>query len=313
MEKVPEIKPIQTALNPHFRIPDSTKKKQFDQQMNIRTKDGKTNIVMEFDDEMNLLSVKENGKELQGEKRKEYEKKAQALKKDKQKEEDLKKKEDELKIIQQKLKEKQKEMEKAHKAYAEASSEYYQKLYEMEGNQFTWFDDSGNFNAWTIPYDNFYFEPEELEKIQDQLKDVAWDQYLPAEIIDPSQFDLWDNEKLMDLYNDHLEDYEEVFKELEKVQKLEREELLKQIEELQKTEEIEFEKYEEFEKKLVKELVKDKVINSKQEFKSFRLSIKELHVNGEKQSKDIRDKYLRFFEEITGNSPKGTMQIIIED
>jgi len=312
-EKLPAAKPIQASIQPANKFPDSTKTKKTDRQVGVRTKDTKSNVVMEFDDDMNLLSVKENGKELQGEKRKEYEKKAQKIKTNFEQEENLEKKEAELKIIQKELEEKQQEMYKAQHAYTEASSEYFKQLYELDTINYFLFNDSLLDNAWDIFEDQNTWKILELAEMEKHLADIY--QNLPENFMEPSDYELFDEEKFKDLYNDQFDKLEDTFMELEKAQKLQRAELLAQMEDLEKIEDVDRLEFEGMllESKITEELVNDKIIKVNDELRSFRLSEKKLMVNGENQSNKLKDKYIKLYEEITGGKLEGTMQVIIED
>jgi histidinol phosphatase-like enzyme len=137
------------------------------------------------------------------------------------------------------------------------------------------------------------------------------------ELID---FEPFDEEKFKDLYNDQFAKLEDTFMELEKIEEIERVELLSQMEdlvlmqndELLKIEEFEMQELDKFENKMMKELKKDDIILNSNDFKSFRLSEKELKVNGEKQSNKLKEKYIKLYEEITNDKLQGTMSIIFE-
>ena len=314
-EKVAVIKPVRSSIQPLIKFPDSTKTKKTDSQIGVKTKDGKSNVVMEFDDNMNLLSVKENGIELKGDKRKEYEKKAQKIKINFEQEENLQKKEDELKIIHKELEEKQKEMYKAQHAYSKASSEYFKQLYELDTINYFPFNDTLLDSAWDIFEDQNNWKMLEWAEMEKNLADIYQYQNLSGNFLEPSDFELLDKEKFKDLYNDQFDRLEDTFMELEKAQALQRAELLNQLEDVDRIKDLHLMEIEGavMESRFAKELVKDKIIDNEKELRSFRLSEKELTVNGEKQTKTLKNKYLKLYEEITHDKLEGTMRVIIED
>lgn len=311
-EKISAVRPIQASIQPANKIPDST-----------RTSEEKTTIVMEIDEDGNILSVKENGEELEVDKRKEYEKGIQNAKTNLDKEENLKKKEDELNMLQKELEEKQKEMYEAQNAFTEVSSEYFEQLYELDTFHYFPFNDTALDNTWDLLADQNTWELFENQDIwslfdlaekEKNLEDLFHYQQLSGNFLEPSDYEIFDEEKFKDLYIDQIEEMEDSFMELEKAQELQRAELLAQIEDIEKIEDVDRLEFESMmlESKITEELVNDKVIKNQDELRSFRLSEKKLLVNGEKQSNKLKDNYLKLYEEITNDKLKGTMRVIFE-
>jgi hypothetical protein len=73
------------------------------------------------------------------------------------------------------------------------------------------------------------------------------------------------------------------------------------------------EENDEFVEKLKDELVKDKIISSRDDFESFELTDKKMLVNDEKQSNEYFKKYKKFYEKNSDNELEGKFKIRIQE
>jgi tetratricopeptide (TPR) repeat protein len=275
-------------------IPDTTIKNSGTSSLNVSDK-----VIMEFDGNYNLISVKKDGKPLEGNDKKEYEAMAAKMKKlNEQEQQQVEQKaaleiaEKELQAAQEKIEKAQQEYEKAVEAYAKS---YTFEVDSSETNVFVWTDRSGK-------------SPKAVREIRiERHPDFP-------EIPEMYAFSLTDE--------DLPETYEELIsaKEFEiQLNKLENDlkiiEIEKDIDEIQAPKKIivKTSGSEDLVPTLRKELVKDGLLKNEDEGMSFSLSEDELEVNGKKLSEDMHKKYLKLYKQTTGNKLEGKFKIVIKD
>ena len=221
----------------------------------------------------------------------------------KEEEKALQKNEQELKKVEEELKKIKEKMKEVHSQYDEAFEEYMKLSSE--------FDNSEYLKSWSL-YEDELLHMKELLKLSELENNLA-EAYNNISFVE--DFEPLQEELLLDLYSDRMDNVEDIIKDIQMEQLFKQEELYRQfeyIEEIRGIGKLEFEA-QILETTFREELVKDGIIKSKDDLHSFRLSAKKLFVNGEKQSKELKDKYIKIYEGITDEILSGTMQVIIED
>ncbi len=268
---------------------------------------GSDKVIMEFDGNYNLISVKKDGKLLEEDEKKEYEAMAAKLKKLNEQEKQQVEQKAALEKAEKEFQAAQQQMEKAQQEYEKAISTYHE--------DFIYTDDSLNTQVfvWT---DKTSSHPKALREIRiDRLPEIpdipevyalSFQEDELAGVIEKNieKFDYY-----IDIQDDQLKELEKL-SDPAKVIKIEKhldgdfnskKFVIKSIDS------------EDMLPVIRKELVKDGILKKKDEKMDFRLTHNSLEVNGEPLSADLHEKYLEIFLESTGNKEPGKFEFRIKD
>ncbi|MBN2173463.1 MAG: M48 family metalloprotease [Bacteroidales bacterium] len=271
----------------------------------IKTDDGY--VLMEFDESMNLQKITKDGKELTGADRDKYEKIAANSKnaydsqiREKEHKKDLEK-------VQEKMKELQERMAEVQGQYNEVMKEYMEKAAFASDNLWPEVYANALDQNWYFKMDsleNYHFEMPEIEFpeiVMPELPETYFDEAQLQEMFEQAQAQY---KEAMQNYNHQREEWWEerdVRKDAraqeEEARALERDArmLESNSNKLQNT--------------LKTELINDGILKHWDDLKNFMLSDKKMEVNGKNQPKELQEKYLKLYKDLTGKELEGTLVI----
>lgn len=235
--------------------------------------------------------------------------------------------EKELEQVQKKLEEAQIEMNRASEVYGKVMEEYSETLAKTV--------DFENLTTWSVieaEHANAVALAElHLEEMDIVIPEI--DEMRIAEILEEhlADIEIWSIDEHIDMPHNLMEEsielheLEEKLHSAEMIEHLEliedqleiqmeelEEVLAHQLEELGDVKELEFEA-QLLESTIKSELIKDGLIKNKKDDLSFILSAKKLEINGKAQSKELHQKYLELYEDITDEKLEGTTKLIFQD
>ncbi len=294
--------PVETLTSDPAAIPDTNEIKYGSK---IKTDEGY--VLMEFDENMNLQNITRDGKELTGEEREKYEKIAATSKKAFDAQAMQKEKQAQMAELQEKLQEMQSRIQEAQNQYNDVMREY------MERAAFS--SDSLWTEAYARAFDhNLYFNLDSLSDYQFEMPDFEMPEIAMPEL--PEVY--FDEQQLQQYYEQAQAQYKDVMKEYERQRQAGRDDYRmsedvraeeRKARALERDARAMEQQSRNLQHRFKTELINDGIIDDWDDLKSFKLNDKKLEVNGEKQSKEKRDKYLKMYKEVTGKPLEGTLEI----
>lgn len=260
---------------------------------------GSDKVTMEFDGNYNLVSVKKDGKPLEGDEKKEYEAMAAKMKVLNEQEKKQEEQKAALEIAEKELQAAQEKIEKAQNEYEKAMAAYHRSYFysddSLNTNVFVW-TEGGSDNPKTvreIKIEKFPDHPDISEiyalKLSEEELSEALEESM-AEVNYDIQMDQLENEMRIIEIEKEFNDQKGAKTVIVKTSGSE--DLISTIRE---------------------ELSKDGILKDSGDKLNFSLSQDELEVNGEKLSADLHKKYLKLYKQTTGNKLSGEFKIIIKD
>lgn len=304
--------PGQKTVNAHkipvpLVLPDSSKNVK--EKTNVKKQKDDGIFTLKLDADGNLINATKNGVPLEGKEREKFEKMTQQMKELKEKEKALIKNKEELENVKERLKETEEKMTEISSQYDETLEEYV-KLSEN-------LDPTENFETWSFYEENFKRAQEilELAELEHNLQGISNFDYFTDNQFNDEDLEFFEQEYFKDLQLDQLDKYEDLLKDIQMDQLLNQEQFMKQFEGFEDFKEIQENEFkgQRLETTIQNELINDDIIKGKDDLRSFRLSAKKLIINGEKQSTELRDKYLKIYEDLSGEELTGNAQVIIEE
>ena len=275
-------------------IPDTTIKSSGTSAAKVSDK-----VTMEFDGNYNLVSVKKDGKPLEGDEKKEYEAMAAKMKVLNEQEKKQEEQKAALEIAEKELQAAQEKIEKAQNEYEKAMAAYHGSYFysddSLNTNVFVW-TEGGSDNPKTvreIKIEKYPDHPDISEiyalKLSEEELSEALEEGM-AEVNYDIQMDQLENEMRIIEIEKEFNDQKGAKTVIVKTSGSE--DLISTIRE---------------------ELSKDGILKDADDKLNFSLSQDELEVNGEKLSADLHKKYLKLYKQTTGNKLSGEFKIIIKD
>lgn len=275
-------------------IPDTTIKSSGTSAAKVSAK-----VTMEFDGNYNLVSVKKDGKPLEGDEKKEYEAMAAKMKVLNEQEKKQEEQKAALEIAEKELQAAQEKIEKAQNEYEKAMAAYHGSYFysddSLNTNVFVW-TEGGSDNPKTvreIKIEKFPDHPDIPEiyalKLSEEELSEALEESM-AEVNYDIQMDQLENEMRIIEIEKEFNDQKGAKTVIVKTSGSE--DLISTIRE---------------------ELSKDRILKDADDKLNFSLSQDELEVNGKKLSADLHKKYLKLYKQTTGNKLSGEFKIIIKD
>jgi len=256
-------------------------------------------VTMEFDGNYNLISVKKDGKPLEGDEKKEYEARAAKMKALNEQEKKQGEQKAALEIAEKELHAAQEKIEKAQNEYEKAMAAYHGSYFysddSLNTNVFVW-TEGGSDNPKTV-------REIEIEKIPDfpDIPEIYALKLSEEELSEALEEGM--AEVNYDIQMDQLENEMKII------------EIEKEFNDQKgaKTVIVKTSGSEDLISTIREELSKDGILKDADGKLSFSLSQDELEVNGEKRSADLHKKYLKLYKQTTGNKLSGDFKIIIKD
>jgi beta-lactamase regulating signal transducer with metallopeptidase domain len=267
----------------------------------------KAKVTLELDGNYNLISVKKDGKLLDGDEKKEYEAMAEKLKKlseqEKEKEDQhlaMEKAEKELQIAQEKIEKAREEYEKAMEAY---NKNLYETVESKHSNVMVW-SEMDSEDPQVVKEVKIVRHPDFPDTPETYSFNLSEDAF--AEAYSES---LKDVDRVITISGDNLKKLDDLDKEMKMI------EIHKEMDGPHGSNKviIRHSGSDNLLPTLRKELVNDGVLKSDDEKLTFSLTQDEVEVNGKKLSGELHKKYLKIYRQSTGNKLNGEFKIVIKD
>ena len=283
-------------------IPDTTIKNSGTSSANVNDK-----VIMEFDGNYNLISVKKDGKPLEGNDKKEYEAMAAKMKKLNEQEKKQEEQKAALEIAEKELQAAQEKIEKAQQEYEKAISAYH------ESYTYNYDSTETNVFVWT----------EGDSKSPKKVREIRIERHPDfPELPEIYSFSM-PEEGLVRVYEESLKDrqkdlifMEEDLRELDRLgERMKVIEIEKELDNPKGVSKVVVKTREDnnLVPTLREELSKDGILKDSDDKLNFSLSQDELEVNGKQLSEDLHKKYLKIYKQSTGNKLEGKFKIVIND
>lgn len=280
-------------------MPDTVKSSQ--------SNEDKAKVTLEFDGNYNLISVKKDGKPLEGEEKSEYEAMAEKLKKLNEEQAERENQRLALEKAEKELQAAQEQIEKARMEYEKAMEAYNDHVV-IAG------DDMTKVMVWTEEdSDNLKKAVKEIKVITDagvgKTPGVYSYSYSDHDFVELPEDCLHEKEVTVAISADkldHLDDLDHKIKMIEIEKELGEHADSKKII-------IKHSGSDDLLETLKEELFNDGIIKSSDERMSFTLTQDEVEVNGQKLSDDLHKKYLKIYSKETGNKLNGDFKIVIKN
>lgn len=271
------------------------------------TPEEKAKVTLELDGNYNLISVKKDGKLLEGDEKKDYEAMAEKLKKLNDQEKEKEGQRLALEKAEKKLQEAQEQIEKANAEYEKAIEAYNKNLYEAGENNHT------KVMVWSEA-------DSEDPQVVKEVKIVKHPDFPDA----PETYSFsWSDDEFTEAYSESLKDVDRVIAisgdNIKKLDDLDKEmkmiEIHKEIDGPHGSNKviIKHSGSDDLLPTLREALVNDGILKSNDDKLSFSLTQDEVEVNGKKLSDELHKKYLKIYRQSTGNKLNGEFKIVIKD
>ncbi|HPE55147.1 MAG TPA: M56 family metallopeptidase [Bacteroidales bacterium] len=285
------------AVTPPASVPDTNEIKYGSK---IKTEDGY--VLMEFDEDMNLLNVTKNGKEVNGEEREKYEKFAAKSKKAFDAEKNQSEREKELQKLEEQLEEVKVKMAEVQAEYNQVLNSYLENIASTTESSWTMvqpeYFDAATAEVWQNMED-FHFDMEDFPV--PEVPEVYFDEEeLKAQM---EEAKIRQEEAIKDFkYQYEQQMQEREMQELAIAHERDARAMEREVRELERQART-------IEVGLQKELINDGLIDNWDDLHSLELSDQKFEINGDLQSKKMHKKYLDLYEELSGEKLNGRYQI----
>lgn len=267
----------------------------------------KARVTLELDGNYNLISVKKDGKPLEGEEKSEYEAMAEKLKKINEEESERENQRIALEQAEKQLQAAQEQIEKARLEYEKAMEAYNGNLLDID-------EEMNKVMVWTEEdSDNFKNAMKEIRVITDvgvgetpRAYSFSFDDH---DFVELPEDCLHEKEVVAAISANklkHLDDLDREIKMIEIEKELDSHGDSKKII-------IKHSGSDNLLETLRKELVSDGILKDNDEKMNFSLTQDEVEVNGQKLSDDLHKKYLKIYSKETGNKLNGEFKIVIKN
>jgi len=279
--------------------PDTVKSSQ--------SNEDKAKVTLEFDGNYNLISVKKDGKPLEGDEKKEFEAMAEKMKKMNEEQAERENQRLALEKAEKELQTAQEQIEKARMEYEKAMEAYNDHVI-IAG------DDMTKVMVWTEEdSDNLKKAMKEIKVITDvgvgETPKAYSYSFSDHDFVELPEDCLHEIAVEADVTTDKLADLKELEREM-KLIKIEKE-LDGQGD--SKKIVIKHSGSDDLLETLKTELVNDGILRDNDERMNFSLTQDEVEVNGQKLSDELHKKYLKIYSKETGNKLNGDFKIVIKN